>query len=223
MRFVKIQGMMIDALNANTLVFIALEIFLVILAVSALIIYFTACKKNKLTQMSGLIQVGITLNEWLEEDQQDEACAKLVLAEYLVSMKDPEAIKENRLDPRLNLLEQAYCRQYAIGELLRRFTENYDCAGMHGDPACRLLLDLLKDPVFCMELGSIRRKNAKLGLQVLQNNNAGQDKQNSDKAFVFARIPEDVAANYQAATGCPARTLCITMQYHARNMNGTGV
>ena len=222
MSYVKMQGMMINALDGNTLVFVALGIFLTIVVISAITAYLIACGKNKNTQMTGLIQVAVALNEWPESETAGD-CPRLVFGEYLISMKDPDAVKEDRLDPRLTGMQQAYCRKSWVGELLRRFHANFESCGMQGDAGCRLLQDLLKDNNFCVSLGQLYRTNSKKGLRVARAAKSAQDKLNLDKVSVYARIPEEIANTYRAATGCDAQMLCITMEYHSRNRIESGV
>lgn len=216
MSFVKFQGMLIDAMDENMLVVAALAIFLTIILISVAVIYAVACSQNKNTQMTKLIHVGVALNEWPENETAGD-CPRLVLGEYLVNMKDPAGVSVNRLDPRLGWKQRAYSRKYEVSELLRRFTANFESAGMHADPACTMLQMLQGDNSFCYRLGQIVRTSDKKGLRVLRCECWEQDKQDNDCVSVYVDIPQEYACTYQAATGCEAQKLCMTLRYHSRN------
>lgn len=220
MDYIWFLQMISDAMDRDMLVLVALGIFLLIIVIGALIIYFAACSKNRNTEMPGLVKVGLSLNEWPDDGitMPGEGCTKLVFGEYLVSMHDPQEIQADRLDPRVSGLKKAYCRQYSVGALFRRFATNYLSAGMAADASGRLLHELLKDTVFCDDLGMIYRKNVKKGLRVNGINVWIQDKKYLDKVSVYTPVPEEIASSYAAATGCEAKMLCITLRYYPRDI-----
>lgn len=222
MNFMGFQDMLTDAMYENTLIVVALLVFALIIFISAAVIYAMACAKNKATQMTGLIQVRVSLNEWPDNTPHD-ACPRLVFGDYLISMKDPSGIQNDRLDPHLTGLKKASCREYAVGTLLQRFYANYESAGMYADPSGRLLRELLKDNNFCRELGSISRKNDKKGLRASPGVDCKKDGKDLDKLSVYLEVPEDCASTFRAATNCEAKMLCITMQYLSRTRNEAGV
>lgn len=201
----KIIDMPVVFLLLTVLVF---GIMVVCIAAAA---YLIACARSKRTEMAGIMRVGVELNSWCGEAKDDpcQGTVRLRYGEFWVSMKDPDNVKENRLDKKLDWKEQAFCRKYAVSLLLERFTSAYEGAGFQDDPSAKLLTRLLKQEGFCRALGKCRYQNAKKGLTVTD---ASVWKQGSDKKIVSVCQEIDGTAFYEA-TGCEARTICVTLEY----------
>jgi len=213
-----LQDFLGEAMSTNMLVFAALAIFIVIVAAGAAASYAIACGINKKTELTGMVQMGVSLNEW-PSNAHDTEGTRLNLGEFIISMRDPESVTKDRLDPKLTFMQKAYCRRYWVGDLLQRYYENYCSAGLKDDPSGILLRELLKETGFCIELGRIFRRSRKKGLQVYRCECWEQDKKNINKVSIYLDIPESLADTYWATAGCKAKKFCITLRYHSRNLN----
>lgn len=189
--------------------------FLLLTLLLALIAYYVACAVNKTTRMTGLVTVGLTLNDWPDDTNRSQ-CPKMSCGEYLVSMQDPASIVKNRLDPSLTWLQKAVCRRYEVQLLLRRFCAEFEAAGFRQDPAAGLLNALLKDDKFYDRLGTISRRNAGKGIQYQGEAVCKKNGANVDKVSIYLDIPQEKdAADYLTLTHCAAKNICITLEYHA--------
>lgn len=188
--------------------------FLLLTLLAGMIGFFVACAVNKRTKMTGLITVGLTLNDW-PEDTGHEQITKLSCGEFLVSMQDPDQVITDRLDAKPKWYRKAACRQYEVRLLLSRFCAEFEAAGFGEDPVMLLLDTLLRDDMFYNRLGTISRRNAKTGLRHWGEAEHRANGTNPDKIAVYLDIPEGKANAYTERTQCNVRNLCITLEYHA--------
>lgn len=187
--------------------------FLVVIAIIAAIGYAIACAESKKTEMTGIMRVGVELNSW-HDDSRCKNTTVLHYGEFWISMKDPVALTENRLDAKLNWKEKAFCRQYEVSLLLQRFLMAYHGAGFVDDPSAQLLDCLLKKESFCRALGKCSYKNDKKGLAVTDAF-AYKKHPNGKKVSVYnyGEIDGEAAKAFGDATGCAVETICITLEY----------
>lgn len=188
--------------------------FVLLTLLVGLIAYYVACAVNKRTEMTGLVTVGLTLNDW-PEDTGHEQSTKLSCGEFLVSMQDSDQVITDRLDAKPKWYQKAACRQYEVRLLLSRFCAEFEAAGFVEDPVVLLLNMLLRDDVFYNRLGTISRRNAGTGLQHRGEAEHRANGSNPDKIAVYLDIPEGKGNVYTERTQCNVKNLCITLEYHA--------
>lgn len=189
--------------------------FAVVVLIGSAIYYVIACSANKMTQMTGIMRVTVALNQF-PSDMQDTESPMLSYGSYFIGMQDPAEVSRQRLDPKLNWIESAQYRRYQIGTILERFRNAFDSAGFAGDPASKLLEQLLEDDVFCEKLGSISRKNAKRGLRVQAASEVTTESSVRDRVSVYHTIPQIAGNAFENELRCDVRMICITLEYFDR-------
>ena len=101
-------------------VLVTVILFLVVVAVITAVGYTIACAQSKKTEMTGIMRVGVTLNDWYDASQYKDVSV-LHYGDFWIGMKDPETVDGERLDAALNWKEKAFCRQYKVCLMLKRF------------------------------------------------------------------------------------------------------
>ncbi len=186
-------------------------IFLAAALVLSVVAYIVSCIVNKTTQMTGQIQVGVTLNLWPEDGDHGNT-PKLDYGKYIINMQDPPEVKMGRLDPALNWMEKALPRQYSVAIMLRRFKSAFDLAGFFEDPSSDLLRLLLEDDIFCASLGRISRRSSKRG--IAHQGFAASKKAGVDIVSIYLDLPGDAVAMFLKDASCTVENMCITLNYN---------
>lgn len=189
--------------------------FALIVLVVAAGTYAVMCVLKKKTQMTGVMRIGIALNQKGVNEKQkvdvtvSSSLGRLDYGEYLVSMAGcPE------MNPRLDWLKRADTRRYPVAAFLKSFDRSFTDAGFGDDePAGALLKALLKDDIFCAELGTVSRRSRRRGLA-----GAGaafvKDQTNGDRLEVHAKLPNRIAETFEKSSGgCKAETIGISLEY----------
>lgn len=189
---------------------VTLLVFLVVIAVIAAISYVIACTKSKRTEMTGIMNVQVSLNDWCD-DTRCQGLDSLKLGAFWFSMRDPIHVTEDRLDRTLTWYEKAFYRQYDVSLFLKRFLVAFEKAGFAEDASAKLLKSLVKDDRFCMELGKCRYLGGKKGLLVKEAS-AFKKGTEKEKVSVYHEIADN---DFVAETGCDVQSICITLEYRS--------
>lgn len=197
-----------------TFLLLTIGIYLIVLALIAVVGYVIACTRNAKTEMTGVMRVSITLNTWFESGLLQDA-VEMDYGSIWIPMKQP-AGADGQVLTELNWKEKAICRRYKVSTMLRRYLTAFKAAGLGEDPSARLLEELLGKETFCDALGDFCYRSRKRGLIVTGTPDAkrGSDKK---KARVYCKLDGssfDVATNaYKNATDCDVQTICVSLEY----------
>lgn len=211
----------LEAATDNPLLFVLYTamLFALMSLVIAVAAYFVMCRLNRQTELTGVMRVGVVLNQaGIDKDsgKADEkltsAYAKLDYGEYLVGMEDSE--EKYVMNPKRSWLKQADVRRYPVEAFLGRFYLAFSGAGFGDDePAALLLKTLLRDDIFCAELGKVYRRSGKKGLKGYGLSIRSKDGKNPDKLSVYAAVPNGIAELFKEETACTVETICVVMEY----------
>ena len=147
-----------------TFLLLTIGIYLIVLALIAVVGYVIACTRNAKTEMTGVMRVSITLNTWFESGLLQDA-VEMDYGSIWIPMKQP-AGADGQVLTELNWKEKAICRRYKVSTMLRRYLTAFKAAGLGEDPSARLLEELLGKETFCDALGDFCYRSSKRGLIV---------------------------------------------------------
>lgn len=209
-----IERMMLKIIDKPAVfLLVTIGVFLVLVSVAAIIYYIFACAWNKQTDMTGTIEVGVSLNLWYE-DSPERGEPVLHYGKFRINMKEPSSTAGTRLNGPRNWKEKMVCRQYDVSLLVDRFLKKYKAAGLSADPSARMLGELLDREEFCRALGSCFRRSASRGLQA---SGSISQKGSADQVKVYCNLNTSVygaiTSKYTAETGCPVQSVCVMLNY----------
>lgn len=199
---------------------LALLVFTIVMALIAAFTYAVACTTSKGTEMTGIMRISVTLNQW-PDDSRYKDIRPLRLGDFWVGMKDPvnaNIPEKDRLDRKRFWNEKPLRRRYPVSQLLERFLEAYKGAGFGEDASAKLLAGLLEKEKFCRSLGYCSFYNGKKGLCVADAWEFRKEP-NKDKVVVYQQL--DIAdfdtgalsTAFGDETLCDAQTICVALEY----------
>lgn len=203
-------------LSVAALTLVALGVLVLVILIGSVAAYFIACALSKGTDMKGTMGIGVSLNEWPTGVSNEDI--RLNGVTFQIPMDDPRDPSQEELrylfSPGRSGLEQACVRCYPMEVFLHRYRLAFQNAGNPEDPFCELLKDLERNGAFCSGLGRLYRSNGKKGVRVLDNGSFSKTDGKPDCITVYAPIPQAAEQKFHAATGCTAKNICFTMNYH---------
>lgn len=203
-------------LSIAALTLVALGILALTILIGTIAAYIIACARSKGTDIKGTMIMDVSLNKWPGHISKEDI--RLNGVTFQISMDDPRDPSQGELhylfSPAQSGLDQARTRCYPMEVFLHRYRLAFQNAGNREDPFCVLLEDLEKNGAFCTGLGRLYRSNAKKGVRILDNGSFHKVAGKPDCITIYASIPENVEQKFLAATGCTAKNICFTMNYH---------
>lgn len=190
----------------------AATIFFAIILIGAVVTYLIACAINRKTELGGFMRIGVCVDIDAGNTQENHV-TKLEYGSFWVSMRDPDGIRKGRLNPHINWLKRAYCRQYSVAVLLQRFCTAFESAKLGGDTSCALLRKLLEDEDFCEGLGTVSRKNGKTGLKGFQWSDCEKYTPNPRRLILSKTISKSILELFDEPFH-KAKCIHITLDYY---------
>lgn len=190
----------------------AAALYLMILAVVLTVYYILARHSNRKRVISGIICVGVTLNDRLDGRKTGDPMT-MSYGEYWIGMQDAPNAERYLMNPKRGFLEKASAPDYPVSYFLARFYDAMRAGGMASDPGVILLEELLQNESYCAKMGRLYLRGGRRGLTVLGNRSRQRDRSNPYRVRVEVRIPEQAGKRFEQSTGgCIAERLCITME-----------
>ena len=199
--------------NPRRLMLFTLAVVILLLLLVLLLAYFLRCRRMAQTAFSGIFEVQLELNKGCGEER-----SQMDMGVFRIGIEDcglrerVEAAGEELFFPHLGFWERLEQRSVRVGTILKRYTSEYQAAGLEKDSSYSLLRLLSADAGIFASLGELRYSGRK-GL--VCDCGEGLNRQPIDRRALSLTLPlpSQYASQISAEAAEQIQKLCITIRY----------